>query len=167
MSANLQHADHPARPTSPAASRAAALPVRAGSRAAANAEAVAAIFAAFGKGDVPAILARLHEDVEWEFGYAHNSDIPWLTSGRGHDHVARFFQSLAGFRFDRFDVIDILSSDEWAVGLVALDTTWTATGGRIVEACEAVVWRFDATGLITAVRHAVDTRQHARALQAS
>lgn len=140
-------------------------PVRDGSRAGANADAVKAIFAAFATGDVPAILSKLSEDVEWEFGYPHNDDILWLKAGRGRDHAARFFQTLAGFRFDRFDVLDVLANETWAVGLVSLDITWTATGGRIVEVCEPTVWRFDEAGFVSAFRHAGDTRQFARALQ--
>ena len=141
-------------------------PVHDGGRAAANADAVKAIFAAFATGDVPAILSKLSEDVEWEFGYPHNSDIPWLKAGRGRDHAARFFQtSLAGFRFDHFDVLDVLANETWVVGLLSLDITWMATGGRIVEACEPTVWRFDEAGLVSAFRHAGDTRQYARALQ--
>lgn len=132
-------------------------------RAAANATAVRSIYAAFATGDVPAILGKLSEDVEWEFGYPHNDDIPWLKSGRGRDQVGRFFRSIAGFRFDRFDVLAILPGDEWVVGLIALDITWTATGGRIIEPCEPQVWRFDESGLVSSIRHAVDTRQHARA----
>jgi ketosteroid isomerase-like protein len=163
---NAFRTDH-AHPIAAAASLAVAseAPIRDGSRAAANADTVKAIFAAFATGDVPAILSKLSEDVEWEFGNSDNKDIPWLRAGRGRDHVARFFQTMAGFSIDRFDVLDVLANETWGVGLVSLDFTWTATGGRIVEACEAVIWRFDEAGLISAVRHAVDTRQHARALR--
>ena len=135
------------------------------SRAAANAATVQAIYAAFAKGDVPGILSKLTDDVEWEFGYHHNDDIPWLKSGRGRDHVGNFFATLRGFRFDRFEVMEVLASDAWVVGLIALDITRTATGGRIVEPCEPQVWRFDQTGMVCSIRHAIDTRQHARALQ--
>ena len=140
-------------------------PVHDGSRAAANADVLKAIFAAFATGDVPAILSRLSENVEWEFGYPDNSDIPWLKAGRGRDHAARFFQTMMGFRVDRFDVLDVLANETWVVGLVSIDFTWTATGRRIVEVCEPIVCRFNEAGLVAAVRHAVDSRQHGEALQ--
>ena len=140
-------------------------PIHHGSRAAANADTLKAIFAAFAMGDVPAILSKLGEDVEWEFGYPDNSDIPWLKPGRGRDHAARFFQTMTGFRVDRFDVLDVLANETWAVGLVSIDFTWTPTGGRILEACEPIVCRFDEVGRVSAVRHAVDSRRHAQMLR--
>lgn len=130
----------------------------------ANVETVQAIYAAFAKADVPAIIAKLREDVDWEPGYAHNDDIPWLKSGRGRDHVANFFATLQGFRFDRFEVRAILGGGEWVVALISIDIAWKATGQRIVEDCEVHVWRFDEAGLVRSMRHATDTRQHAQAL---
>src|SRR5262245_31932709 len=103
------HADYAKIAAAESVTGAADAPVHNDSRAAANADAVKAIFAAFAQGDVPAILSKLSEDVEWEFGYPHNNDIIWLKAGRGRDHAARFFQTLVGFRFDRFDVLDVLA----------------------------------------------------------
>ena len=130
----------------------------------ANVETVQAIYAAFAKGDVPAILAKLREDVDWEPGYAHNDDIPWLKSGRGRDHVASFFTELQGFSVNGFDVRAIVGDGEWVVALIAVDLVWNDTGRRIVEDGEVHVWRFDKTGMVKSMRHAVDTRQHAHAL---
>jgi ketosteroid isomerase-like protein len=60
------------------------------------------IYAAFARGDVPAILGRLAADVEWEYGPA-TPDVPWLQPRRGPAEVGRFFASLAAVEFRRFE----------------------------------------------------------------
>ena len=53
------------------------------------------IYEAFGRGDVPAILEHVAEDVDWEYG-AVDAGVPWLQRRRGREGVASFFASLAG-----------------------------------------------------------------------
>jgi ketosteroid isomerase-like protein len=42
-----------------------------------NLKTVQDIYAAFGAGDIPAILAKLAPDVDWEYGQGL-SQVPWL-----------------------------------------------------------------------------------------
>jgi uncharacterized protein len=126
-----------------------------------NIETVRGIYAAFGKGDVGAILAKISPDVEWEPGYG-NDDVPWLRSGHGTAAAVRFFETLRGFDVKRFDVLSIAGEGDWVVGLVHIELTWRETGRTIVEPCEPHVWRFDKDGKVVMMRHAADTRQHAR-----
>ncbi len=128
-----------------------------------NIETVKGIYAAFGKGDVPAILVCLRENVQWEPGYERNSDIPWLASGSGHAHVVAFFGALQGLEFKRFEVLEVMGSGPWVVALTAVELVHKASGRVIAEACEPHVWRFDGEGKIASMRHAADTRLHARA----
>jgi hypothetical protein len=64
------------------------------------------IYAAFGRGDVPAILGMVAEDVDWEFvgspglGYAGNR--------RNHEGVAAFFETVG-----RLDDIHAFEPREW------------------------------------------------------
>lgn len=39
---------------------------------------VQGIYQAFGRGDVPAILAQLAPNVEWEYGI-NSTDVPWAA----------------------------------------------------------------------------------------
>lgn len=135
------------------------------SRTAANLATVGRIYEAFGKGDVPTVLAALDDGIAWEAGYGHNSDIPWLRSGTGIATVGAFFETLRSFTFNRFEVLTMAASGDWVIVLTAVDLTWNPTGRRIVEACEPHVWRFGADGKAISLRHASDTRQHAQALQ--
>lgn len=50
------------------------------------------MYAAFGTGDVPAILARVAPDVDWVvYGPA---ELPFTGDFSGHDGVLRFFQTI-------------------------------------------------------------------------
>ena len=130
-----------------------------------NIETVKGIYAAFGKGDVPAILERIADDVDWEFG-ASDHGVPWLVHGRGREAVTRFFgQVAAELEFLRFDVRAVMGEGEWAVALIELEARSKKTGKTFREACEAHIWRFDAKGRVVAMRHAADTWAHAQALR--
>jgi uncharacterized protein len=118
-----------------------------------------AMYAAFGRGDIPGLLENLSEDVEWEYGIAP-IDVPWLQPRRGRAGAAQFFQALQAAELHRFEVHAILEGPGVAVAIIDLDATVKATGRRITERHEAHVAHFDAHGLIARFRHCADTAQH-------
>ena len=48
-------------------------------------------YAAFGRGDIPGLLALMAEDMEW---HHPGPGLPLAGTYRGHDGVANFFQKL-------------------------------------------------------------------------
>jgi len=64
-----------------------------------NAEAVRAIYGAFGRGDVPAILDKLDDAVEWETTVPV-SDVPWLQARRGKANIGGFFECMVNYRVE-------------------------------------------------------------------
>jgi ketosteroid isomerase-like protein len=56
-----------------------------------NTETVQEIYKAFGRGDVPAILDKLDDHVEWET-QVPVPGVPWLQSRRGKENIADFFK---------------------------------------------------------------------------
>lgn len=50
-------------------------------------------YAAFGRGDLAAVLAGLADDVEWQHPEVEN--VPWAVACRGKDAVAGFFAAIA------------------------------------------------------------------------
>jgi ketosteroid isomerase-like protein len=66
-----------------------------------NIDTVREIYEAFGTGDIPAILDKLDDNVEWDTDFADPA-APWLTPRRGRDNVAGFFESLAPLSFTKF-----------------------------------------------------------------
>ena len=72
-----------------------------------HAKTVEAIYAAFGRGDIPGILAALREDVEWEDD-AVDQGIPWLAS---HQCRALRWSSHPSARFRGSEIGDQSVSD--------------------------------------------------------
>jgi ketosteroid isomerase-like protein len=124
-----------------------------------NSETVQAIHAAFGRGDIPSILSRLSEDVQWEYGVS-STDVPWLQPRSGRADVAKFFEALAAVEFSRFQPKTVLENGPIAVSLVDVEATVKATGRRVVEEDEVHIWHFDEHGPVSRFRHRVDTHQH-------
>ena len=77
-----------------------------------NIDAVQEIYAAFGRGDLPAILERLSPEVDWrEVG--RESDFPAFRHCKGHEEVVSFFQQVAGTAdFTAFEVESICASGD-------------------------------------------------------
>lgn len=127
-----------------------------------NMQTIQEIYAAFGRGDVPAILARLAESVDWEYGAKH-SEVPWLQRRQGRDGAAAFFASLGGMQIHSFTPKAFLDGGSFVVVLVDIEFTVVATGKRVVEEDEVHLWHFDEQGQVARFRHRVDTLQHALA----
>jgi ketosteroid isomerase-like protein len=117
------------------------------------------IYQAFGRGDVPAILAELSDSVDWDYGPA-STDVPWLQRRKGRDGAASFFASLEAIQIHTFAPKTFLESEGLVVALVDIEFTVKATGKRVVEEDEVHIWRFDAQGKVARFRHRSDTHQH-------
>lgn len=115
------------------------------------------IYQAFGRGDVPIILSKLSETVDWEYG-ASSSDIPWLQHRQGVDGAAAFFSSLSEMQIQSFTPKVFLDGGKVVVVLVDIEFTVTRTGKRVVEEDEVHIWYFDDGGKVARFRHRVDTQ---------
>lgn len=125
-----------------------------------NVQTVQEIYAAFGRGDLPAILSKLSDSVVWEYGPTSTS-VPWLQRRQGRDGAAAFFATIAAeFEMHSFTTKEFLAGDRVVVALIDIDVTVRRTGRRIVEEDEIHVWRFDEQGLIVGHRHGIDTHLH-------
>jgi uncharacterized protein len=129
-----------------------------------NVKTVQEIYGAFGRGDVPAILERLSEAIEWEQG-GNANDIPWLQPRRGRAGVQEFFGSLQQLDFPKFEPKAFAETGNLVVALVDVELVVKKTGKKVVENDEVHLWWFDSAGRITRFRHRVDTLAQHRALQ--
>ncbi len=120
-------------------------------------ETVEEMYAAFGRGDVAAILDRLDESVEWEYGTQPWDGPPWLQPRHGKAGAAEFFASLGALDFHKFAPKAILEGDGLVVALVDVEATVTATGTRVTEEDEIHIWHFGGSGRVTRFRHRADT----------
>lgn len=124
-----------------------------------NIETVQAIYAAFGVGDVPAILEHLADDVAWEYGQGP-TDVPWLQPRQGRAAARGFFEALGALEFHKFEPTKLLQGDDAVVALIDVEFTVSATGRRVSERDEIHVWHFGADGKVTRFRHGADTHAH-------
>ena len=133
-----------------------------------NIDTVAAVYEAFGKGDIPAILERLADDVQWDMweptSKALDGTIPYLVPRKGPGEVAEFFGTLADVEFHAFEPLTIAGSGDTVIATIKLGATVKATGKR-VDDFEVHVWTFDADGKVTSLRHVIDTLKHYEAHQ--
>lgn len=67
-----------------------------------NLETIQSVYAAFGRGDIPALLALIDATVEWN--NPGPREVPWAGSFRGHDGVGTFFSAIgASIDFEAFE----------------------------------------------------------------
>jgi ketosteroid isomerase-like protein len=131
-----------------------------------NAATVADIYAAFGRGDVPAILDRLADDVaweEWSDSFAQRAEVPHLVARRGPSDVEGFFSVLGSCTFLDFDVLDIIGADHQVVAEVRASFALPG-GGRVADE-ELHLWTFDDDGRVSRFRHYCDTAKHIAAVR--
>jgi uncharacterized protein len=124
---------------------------------------VQAIYAAFGRGDVPAILEALSPDVEWEYG--GTPEVPWLQSRRGREGAGAFFRVLMELvELPSFEVKQLLEGQNGlVVAVIDAELKVKPTGRSFKEVDEIHLWHFDAHGRIAKFRHRADTLRHAAA----
>lgn len=134
-----------------------------------NVETVGAMYEAFGKGDIPSILERLADDVQWDMweptSSALDGTIPYLVPRKGPGEVAEFFATLADLEFHHFEPLTVAGAGDTVIAALRLEATVKATGKRIDD-FEVHVWTFDDDGTVTAMRHVIDTLKHQQAHQA-
>lgn len=132
-----------------------------------NVDTIKSAFEAFGRGDIPAVLATIADDVAWEHWEPENAaqaaGVPWLARRTGKQEAAGFFQTLASeLEFHAFEPLAFMEGDGRVAVLLRIDVTARATGRRIVEE-EMHLYTFGADGRIAAMRHYLDTAKHVAA----
>ena len=126
-----------------------------------NATTVADVYAAFGRGDVPAILARLADDVSWDAwsdNFAQREGVPHLAARRGREEVGGFFALIGSWTVEEFAVLDLIGAGRQVVAEVRASFVLPG-GGRFTDE-EVHLWTFDDDGRVVRFRHYCDTAKH-------
>jgi ketosteroid isomerase-like protein len=122
---------------------------------------VEAIYAAFGQGDVPAILERLAGDVvwdQWPDSFAQRAEVPWLRPRVGREGVSEFFSVVGSFEISEFAVRDLMAGRNQVVAEIVIDAK-LPEGGRYRDE-ELHLWTFNEEGKVARMRHYTDTAKH-------
>lgn len=130
-----------------------------------NVDRIKALYAAFGRGDVSAIVEMTAEDVDW--GLA--SDAPgierlaWVRAGEGRAAVLGYFRGV-GETMDvhAFEPVLVLGEGDSVLALIDIDFTVRPTGKRL-RSREAMHFTFDRSGRIARYRPLFDTAERVAA----
>jgi uncharacterized protein len=124
-----------------------------------NTSTVREIYEAFGRGDVPAILNKLDDNIEWE---TQNpvSGVPWLQSRRGKANIAAFFESLAPLKITRFEPHTFFESGDKIFVLIAFEAINREKNYSFPN--NGHLWQFNSAGKVTRYDHITDTAQMIR-----
>lgn len=95
-------------------------------------ETVGALYAAFGRGDLPALFALLHPEVDWSVTVTAPGGelVPMLRNGVGHEAARRYFEGVAQLEIHAFDVARLLVDADVVVAEVHLEATHRGTAKR-------------------------------------
>ena len=128
---------------------------------------VADIYAAFGRGDIPAIRDALAEDVAWEHWAAwtpHAAGVSWLLPRDGKAGVSEFFQIVGTWTIPDFQVLDLMVGARQVSAQIIIEAR--LPNGATFRDEELHLWTFDEAGKVSRFRHYVDTAKHIAAAQA-
>lgn len=119
------------------------------------------IYAAFGRGDIPAILDCLADDVAWEHWESHwgqRGGVPWLTRRTGKAGAKAFFEVIAGLQFREFAVKGLMAGDRQVAAEIVVEIA--EPGGGVLRDEEMHLWNFNEEGKVSRFRHYADTAKH-------
>jgi uncharacterized protein len=104
-----------------------------------NTQKVQDLYAAFGRGDMPAVLEALADDVEWVL--PGPADFPMAGTYRGKQAVQAWFGTLLeNIEFQVFEPREFIAQGDKVVALIYREAI-TRRSGRKFAAHDAHVWR--------------------------
>ena len=119
-----------------------------------NMRTIEEIYAAFGRGDIPFLLNKLAEDVDWR--HPRPADIPWGGNRRGRESVAQFFAAIGEhLEVQQFRPARLVARDD-AIIVFGSERMRAKTTGRIYGVDWVHAWRLGA-GQIVEFREYTDT----------
>jgi ketosteroid isomerase-like protein len=129
----------------------------------ANVTLVQNLYAAYGKGDIPTILAGLTPDVDWHSG-GRAQDYPGFGPRKGHTAVADFFKIVAeNNEFHHFSPREFYAADDKVFVLGDYEMTFRKSGKKYEsDWCHVFTIR---NGKVTKFREFLDTAQAADAFR--
>ena len=123
-----------------------------------NVAAVQAIYAAFGKGDLAAIQARVAPATQWDFN-GGRAEVPWHKPATSRAQVAEFLGTFGqSNEVQRFEPREFISSGPHVIVEIKLQYRVRSTGRQVTQD-QLHWWTFGADRLVTRLRHFEDTAQ--------
>lgn len=118
-----------------------------------NKDTVLAMYESFNRGDIPAIIEQVADDVNWEKwtdNYAQKADVPYLRSQTGKNGVADFFVAVEDLGVKKIDILSVLEGGNQIAVELEIETSKFSDE-------EIHLWTFNDEGRVTRFRHYIDT----------
>ena len=132
-----------------------------------NAAVIGGMYEAFGRGDIPAIVDLMADDVRWEqWDVSHagqDGGLPLREERSGKDGVLAFFGEVGRHTIHAFEVRDMMASDRQVTVDVRIDVE-LPNGGRYEDE-ELHLYTLNDAGRIVRMRHYIDSAKHLAAFQ--
>jgi uncharacterized protein len=123
----------------------------------ANVKQIGEVYAAFGRGDMPFILANLAPDALWDFN-VKDSDVPWHVAADGAGEVPNLLGALmTNVAMEAFEPKQFIASGDEVIAYIRIAYVVGKTGIRVDQ--EQLHWWTVKGGRITRLRHFEDTAQ--------
>ena len=104
-----------------------------------NTNTVKAMYAAFGRGDIPALLNSLADRIEWEIP-GRQDGIPFAGTYRGRDSVGQFFTLMAeSIDYNLFEPREFIAQGNQVIALGRYKAT-AKPSGNTFETEWAMAW---------------------------
>jgi len=122
-----------------------------------NEQTVRDIYAAFGRGDVNAILSHVSDDVDWRNDGLASRECPWNGDFRGKANLPGFFKAVADtMNISVFAIKDVAASGSNVAVRLRIEATLHKNG--LGWANDSVhFWTFTPEGKVASYRHFNDT----------
>ena len=128
-----------------------------------NLPTVQAIYEAFGKQDMPALLSHMDEAVQWEAwadNHAQKAGVPWLAAKQGTQGVMEFFQTLGSLTVLKdLQILSLMEGGNQVAVEFVIEYDVPSTGGHVRDE-EIHLWTFNDSGKVVRLRHYTDTAKH-------
>ena len=122
-----------------------------------NEQTVRDVYAAFQRGDVPAIQAPVDDNVDWRNDAVESRECPWNGNFSGKAKLPGFFQAVGGeLDIKVFDVKSIAASGKVVAAQLRIEST-VRRNGRPLKNDVVHYWIFNDRGQIASYRHFNDT----------
>jgi ketosteroid isomerase-like protein len=122
-----------------------------------NVKLIKDIYAAFGRGDVAAIAAKVAPRARWDFNVG-NSDVPWHRPVTGPAEVPKFLAAfIENVQVETFEPRRFIASGEDVIVHLRLAYVVRKSGKRVEE--EQLQWWTVRDGKVAGLRHFEDTAQ--------
>ncbi len=123
-----------------------------------NMQTVQQMYAAFGKGDIPALLEANADEAVWSYNVS-KSDAPWHVPAKGKAQIPRLLADLAGaIEIHAYEPKEFIHSGDHVVSHVHFSYTVKKTGKKVDEEM-LLWWTFNAQGKVIRLVHFEDTAQ--------